>query len=242
MKKFLATLLVFLGLTSANAQASSPLISNSQYLESFGYKTSWYMMTTEELARKNLTISALANQLKLQQQRTLSWNQGFDWQFKNYFSNRQICFITSPLHGWIYIICNISDELNLLDGIVDNYYGFTSYRVVGAVAWKIVKNGKIERYFTYADGQVYHNQGNQTLAEKQLGLVDLSGLDNDKALEKIYAEIERNEANPNYLFLYDEENPVKLCEILTGQNPLTFENFSVNEVKENGIVGFLPNN
>lgn len=247
MKRIVIGVFISLTMLSSYAQVkvqpmlpASSTIQNNNALESFGYKISWYMIEEAELNRKHLTIFALASRLNLQQPQSLSWNQGIDWQYKNY-TNKPSCFITPALHGWVYIKCSVQDELNLLEGIVDNYYAFTSYRIVDAVAWKIVKNGKLERYFTYADGQVYHNEDKQTLAEKQLGFVDLSGLDNDSALDKIYQDVEENETNTHYSSINDEENPAKLYERLTGQNPINFEDFSLDDVKGNGIIGFLPN-
>ena len=206
-------------------------------LESFGYKVSWYVISDNELKRRNLTIQKLAMLLGLHRQENLPWNKGLERIFEQYYDENSGIFITPNINGNVYIIAQVKDELDLLDGKLDNFYGFTSYRVVGAVAWKIVKNGKIERYFTYADGRVYHNEGNQTQAEKQLNLVDLSGLDVDEAIDKIFEDFEK----PTFVNITDEEIPAKINEILTGQNPLKFEEISVDEVKDKGIVGFLPN-
>lgn len=246
MKKILASLFGLFGFTNANAVEKAPktieTLQNDtadNFLVPFGYKANWYVFDENELKRKNMNIQDLANQLKLQNQETLSWNDGLSWSFTNYY-NRNSCFIMPSLENKIYIVCSINDELNLLDNVIDNYYGFSSYRVADGVAWKIVINNHIERYFSYADGFIFHNYGKQTQAEKQLDLPDISGLDKEQAIDKICEKFEENNRDPLYLTMIDEETPAKLNAILTGQNPLTFDEISIDEVKDKGIAGFLP--
>lgn len=259
MKKIIATLFSLLRFSNANAKVNLAKTPNldipdwskmsieeiyqmrraSKTLEGFGFKTSWYAISEDELKRTHLTIQDLANQLHMQQQEHLSWNEGFVWISKNY-GNQLNCFITPNLHGWIYVVCGVSDKLDLLDGKFDNFYGFTSYRVVGAVAWKVVKNSKIERYFTFADGQLYDNEGKQTKEEQQLGLAQLDNLNEEQAINKMSDHYDLHHEEPNYIDTIDEETPAKLNEILTGQNPLKFDEIPVDEVRDTGIVGFLP--
>lgn len=245
MKKILTALLSTFGLMTACTEKTPTSIENtsipmqaSETLESFGYKTTWYVISVDELKRKNLTQQDIANYLKLTKQEKLSWNDGVSKYYTLYGKN--IAFITPNLNGYVYIICPVDEHLNLLDNLVENYFAFTSYRVVGAVSWKVVQNNKIVRYFQYADGVSEYNIGQQLLAEKALKLPNISGLTSEQAVEMIFDDLDKNQDNIDYLAMFDEDVPLLINEYLTGQNPSKFAELSVNQVQEWGIFGQLP--
>ena len=74
---------------------------------------------------------------------------------------------------------------------------FGSYRVVDAVTWARARNGKPIRMFTYADGEVYANEGAQTPEEAELGFVDLTGLSLQAACDKLFQVAEEEHAKPS---------------------------------------------
>lgn len=237
MKKFLARLFGFLSVTHVSIHDDL----DDQFLIPFGYKRSWYVIHENELAKQHLSIQDLANLLNIQQQQILNWNTGFTWlrkQYQYYDKNPEI-FLTPNLNGYHYIITRVSEKLDLLDNKIANYFAFTSYRVADAVAWKVVKNHQVTRYFSYADSQIFYNEGKQTQAEKQLGLADITGLSEEQAIDKIFAEFEQYDKNPDYLMMIDEETPAKLQEVLTGQNPVNFGKLSIDKARGEGIIGFL---
>lgn len=212
-------------------------LTYNEYLLGFGYKATWYVIDIHELNRKNLTINDLANQLNLKHQQSLTWNDGLDWLSEGYYNKNIRIFITPNLHGYIYVVTGASETLDLLNGVFDNYYAFTSYRVADAVAWKVVQQGEIIRYFSYGDGaddQSFKNIGKQTWVENKLGLPDIDGLTIEQAVDKLF-----DDGCPN---VTDEDIPAKLNELLTGQNPTQFDSILSDEVKELGIVGVLDKN
>lgn len=245
MKKILTALFGTLGfMTACTDKAPTPIekismpMPANETLESFGYKMTWYVVSIDELTRKNLTLQDIANYLKLTKQENLSWNDGILKYYAHYGENT--VFITPNLNGYVYIICPVNEHLDLLDKFVDNYFAFTSYRVVDAVAWKVVQNGEIIRYFQYADGVSEYNIGQPLLAEKELNLPNIHGLNAEQTVEMIFDELEKNQDNFDYLAIFDEDMPLLINEQLTGQNPSKVGELSIHHVQALGIFGKLP--
>lgn len=247
MKAIFSTLLTFLGLSTAHAESintNTPYqeIKSSEVLESFGYKTTWYVISNHELTRKNLTLQDIAKHLKLTEQKQLSWNDGLTTLNQDYQQSSTV-FITPNLNDYIYIIVPVNEDLNLIHNLVGNYFAFTSYRVVDAVAWKIVQDNEIVRYFQYSndeDERYFYNIGQQIPAERQLKLPNLSGLNLNQAIEAIYDDFDKNQENSEYLGVNHEDIPAKINELLTGQNPTEFSKLSIHQAQGLGILGQLP--
>lgn len=246
MKKLLTACFGLLGIATDTKQEIQSTTTNhndmadvidDNYLSGFGYKVTWYAIDIYEFNRKNLTINELAKQLNLKHQQSLAWNDGLDWLSEGYYGKNTRVFITPNLYGYIYVITGASDTLDLLNGVLDNYYAFTSYRATDAVAWKIVQQGEVIRYFSYGDGidnQSFKSIGKQTWAENQLGLPDIDGLTMKQAMDKLF--------NDDCFGITDEDTPAKLNELLTGKNPTHFDNISSDEVKGLGVVRVLSGN
>jgi hypothetical protein len=76
---------------------------------------------------------------------------------------------------------------------------FASYRVVGLDGWARARGGRVERNFLIVDGEVYANVGAQTVEERQLKFLDLSGLSPARAGQAIFANAEQRNAQEEHL-------------------------------------------
>lgn len=208
--------------------------SRKKWLSGFGFKMCWYMVKEGELKARGWSLNDFANAIGLEEQRFLSWNEGVSYVYSSRGGSN--VFITPALNGWVYVL-NFADELDLLDGILESYYAFGSYRVVDYVSWKQVEEGQVVRYFQYADGRVYHNIGVQTEQEAELTFIDITGLDNEHACEAMFSQAAFN--NPDITNIADEEDVMALCKAWTGQDLLVLDTYPINSVTEQGVSGVL---
>ncbi|MDO4434105.1 MAG: hypothetical protein Q4B82_05950 [Alysiella sp.] len=206
----------------------------SKNLYGFGYKLNWYMIPN---VSHDLTCEKLAHDIYLKNQSLKSWNQGIDSLFDDDSTlSSQKIFISPNIDGWIYILTTPNQYLNILDNIVPDYYAFGSYRVVGATAFKKVKNHQIIRYFSQADGCLFANIGVQDPAERSLHLPDISEMNEDEVMDTIYSE---SFDNTEIFRFDDEEIVIEICKQWTGINPNDFESCPIDYISENGIFGNL---
>ncbi|WP_227431116.1 hypothetical protein [Psychrobacter sp. I-STPA6b] len=224
-------------------------VESKQWLKGFGYEINWYMLKEAELVAKDISLDGLANAINIQQQQPMSWNDGVSHAYDFSLQDRRCrVFITPAVDGWIYIISSESEHLDLLEDVLPtvdlDYYAFGSYRVCGAVAWRQVKSGNTIRYFSYADGVVYHNEGEQTVEEAKLNLLNLSGLDNEQAVDTMFAEEEKIDSNTHAnttatINFPDEEDVMRLCAAWTGEDINKFDDYPSSIISEQGIAGYL---
>lgn len=212
--------------------------SNNKWLSSFGYKVSWYMIPKQEFITKNWTINDLAKALNIQRKQAMSWNDGIAHGYQYVSDKEKPLYISSALDGWIYIITASDEKLNLLDGVLSNFYAFGSYRVVDFVAWKQVKRDTIIRHFSQLEG-IKTNIGKQTNKEAVLGFVDISGLNIEQAEALAYDD--KIIDDENIVSLFTEDDVIDICEHWTGVNPTEFDEYPATEIPEMGIAGYIHN-
>lgn len=212
----------------------------------FGYKTSWIAVRGEP--------AQLAEALSLQNVVAANWESGL-FPARRYIGNlgtRPVVFVTPPLSGWSIAVSHglpalderATDEqfqkqaplgersgrfilmMQSLAARFEDVQYFGSYRVVGYVAWCRARDGRIERAFGYADGQLFANLGSTTPEEAKIGFPDLSGLSLDEATDKLF----ESDGSTH------EELPAKLA----GEwsiNPLTLE--EAGYPSSVGVAGYL---
>lgn len=205
----------------------------ARWLSGFGLKMCWHMIKEQEIEAKGWSLTNFANALDLDFHESLHWNDGVELVYLVEDSLR--VFITPALNGWIYIL-KLDDYLNLLDGVVDNYYAFGNYKELDYVSWKQVKAGNTVRHFRYANGVVTHNIGAQTKEECDLGFIDLTGLDNEQAYAAIAEQVVLE--NNKVIDIPKQFDVSALCKAWTNQNPMEFDFYPIDTVKERGIAGF----
>ncbi len=133
----------------------------------------------------------------------------------------------------------------------DEVQFFGSYRVVGFESWAKASDGKMIRAFSYADGSVYANIGQQTKEEKELNFLDLSGLSTEDSTNKIFEQAEiREQSEEHDRFLKQAINHKNQTRDIPTEgdatdianlwslDPTNLPNFY--QTKGVGFIGFLP--
>lgn len=166
---------------------------------SFGYKIGWFSVAAEDSAQ-------VCRVLELEDCEVANWSSGLGAAYKNNtdFQERyRPVFVTPPLDGWVLIIgsClpyplgpsqakpqSTASEFEILLSRLTQHFNevqyFASHRVSSFVSWARQSNTNY-RAFTYGDGWVYCNTGEQTPTERKLGFPDLSGLNETEALDEL---------------------------------------------------------
>lgn len=176
--------------------------------EGFGYKVNWF-------AVKTIDPQLVATSLGLNGLRRANWASGISaaYSISTKPAAKRSVFISPPVKGWILVVSNslpypdkrvaagnteidsrFEAMFKKLASSFEDVQFFGSYRVVGFEAWARARAGKIERFFCYADGEVYANYGLQTAAEKQLKFADLSNMSPEIATSTIFSLVEKREA------------------------------------------------
>jgi hypothetical protein len=154
----------------------------------FGYKLCWFAVRTQDGA-------AVAKRLGLVDQRPANWKAGVAAAYDAIRIGTAAAevFVTPPVDGWTlaasvhlpYPADADSHEANLqigrrfrvlfrkLSDRFDDVQFFGTHRVVGFDAWARARHRRIERVFSYTDGEVTTNEGPQTVEEAALGFLDL---------------------------------------------------------------------
>jgi len=194
MNKILIVATLFFGIaalafnifpTKAAADAPpAPKLPNTPELpRKFGYKTAW-------LAIKTNDPQQVLAKLPTQSITPTGWQTGIV-EAEKYHSNT--LFVTPPINGWVLVtgghLLGIDplqpDFAKLTQPLLDTFGSvqyFGNYRVIGYIAWCKAENGKWQRQFTLADGNIFLNEGAYTEAERAAGIPDFSiPTDDDEA-------------------------------------------------------------
>lgn len=164
-----------------------PLDDTPDHPADFGLKTCWLAVKTEEPERV-LTL------LKAQDVRRANWQNGIHVAYwasrKKYQENIYVPFISPSVRGWVFVVgvppleaahLPTTQHFEALTAPLVAHFpevqAFGSYRVVDYVAWAKAVDGQWLRCFAYADGEILQNEGAQTAEERQLGLIELHGLE-----------------------------------------------------------------
>jgi len=181
----------------------------------FGYKMGWFAVSTDDAA-------LVARLLDLEDVRVANWQTGLKRAIHmDPFSNdsRRTVFLTPPLDGWILVaagslpyptelsgtdaefdaIPKRFDNLMLrLTSHFDDVQYFASHRGSGFVSWTR-RTEWMYRSFTFGDGWVYLNRGEQTKEERDLGMPDLTGMGQQAATNEIFRLLEERSAQEDAL-------------------------------------------
>lgn len=179
--------------------------------ESFGYKTSWFVVKASDPA---LVVDAL----ELGEATPANWASGIAATYAN--ANSQAgdpwLFVSPMIGGWVLAASSslpyptttdaphdIGRKFDVLLSRLmkrfDDVQFFSSYRVIDFVAWARAMQDKPTRIFAYADAQVLANLGDQTPEEAKLGFADLSGLSPSDAEDEIFRIAEQQDAEKDQL-------------------------------------------
>jgi hypothetical protein len=164
--------------------------------QSFGYKVSWFAVRTSD-------PGSILDALEFGERAQANWASGLAAVETSQRTDPWV-FVSPPLNGWVLLVNfwlpypvaptenqrDIGKKFDVLFSRLMKRFAdvqfFGSYRVVGFVAWARAQNGEQRRLFSYADGEVYANVGEQTPEEAKLKFVNLSGLSPSAACDKIF--------------------------------------------------------
>ena len=176
--------------------------------QSFGYRISWF-------AVKAAAPAAVLDALEFEQGAPANWRTGLAAaDGREAKAPERYVFAAPPVGGWTLVAGFWLPEPyipsqgprdgtkfeELFTGLMNRFAEvqfFGSYRVVDYCAWARAENGKVVRIFSYADGEVYANLGEQTPEEASLNFAKLDGLAPPKATGRLYEIAEDMEAGQN---------------------------------------------
>ncbi len=185
--------------------------------DDFGFKINWFAIKTTD-------SQAVVDALNLGPARVANWRTGLQAAYSSRFKGYkdEYVFVTPAVEGWVlmvgvslpYPVMHSVDRHNGIGQAFDVLFErlgkvfsevqfFGNYRVVGFVAWALMKDGNIERIFSMAD-ELYANVGKQTVEEAALGLPRLDGLSLDEATSKMFEEETRHCREQDVLFLAEK--------------------------------------
>lgn len=168
--------------------------------EDFGYKVNWFAVRASDL---NSVVTAL----DIGAGAPANWASGMAAAYGRIGGTNKgpWIFLSPPVNGWIFVVGSslpypvmhtqdrhggIGQKFNAILSRLTAHFSevqfFGSYRVVGFVAWVRAQRDKPLRVFSFGDGDVYANIGNQTQEEAHLGFLDLSGLSPRAASERLF--------------------------------------------------------
>jgi hypothetical protein len=173
-------------LEQAAPQQKAPRFDQEADLpESFGYKVSWFAIKTSN------PVSVL-DAFAFGEATASNWSSGLAAAYGGERGDDRWVFVSPPVGGWVLAISRVwpyptvqthhdigvrfHRVFSRLIERFDDVQFFGSYRVSDFTAWGRALDGKPSRLFAWGDGEVLMNDGNQTLEEAVLGLVDVSGL------------------------------------------------------------------
>jgi hypothetical protein len=172
---------------------------------SFGYKTSWFAVRSRD-------PGAIARALGLSEMVATNWTSGLAVATARPGSvpaeAEAAVFISPPVDGWVFVVgsslpypdhkASRTESEAETDRRFDHLFTalaarfpevqfFGSYRVVGFSAWARARQARIERIFSFADGEVLANMGVQSIEEQALKFPDLTGLSVEAARDALLA-------------------------------------------------------
>lgn len=261
LNKIIATLSILVGGSSCTSKDVKPNTENYPSLKveqvtkidstpdtpiSFGYKTSWFAIPTEDT---NVVVSTLG----LKNVVDANWHSGFYYKMEPYDGHRESrnkrIFVAPPIDGWTLVETDLnftadtSENINTLENILRDlsekfgeaqYFG--SYRVVDYASWYRFKNGKLVRGYSYAGGAngYYVNKGKTTPEETKLGYGDISNFTIDELNSAPHIPYDKN----GITIWPDEEHPALIAENWS-LNPLKLERKYANNLGA-GKLGLIP--
>ena len=172
--------------------------------QGFGYKVSWF-------AVRDSDPSAVIDALGLEGAMPANWASGLAAACPDTYAEDadRWMFVSPPVNGWVLAVGSwlpyptgetqhdigrkFDALFSLLMARCDDVQYFGSNRVSDLAAWGRAVSGKPARLFSYADGQVVMNVGDQTPEEAKLGLPDLSGLSPVDAGDRIFSIAEEQD-------------------------------------------------
>ncbi len=166
--------------------------------QSFGYKVSWFAIKTSDPA-------SVIDALEIRQATPANWATGLAAACPPIDSSISDpwMFVSPPINGWVVAVSawfpypvateasrGIGEKFDTLFSRLkkrfDDVQFFGSHRVTDFAAWARACEGKPIRVFSWADGDVLANAGEQTTEEAKLGFVNLDGLSPVDAGERIF--------------------------------------------------------
>ena len=193
LRRLIFLVLVALGLRSFSASSEAaghlevPLAVEPDRPVGFGYKICWFAVRTTD-------AGAVADAMELDRRRPANWKSGMAAAYdQTPGSDRYVeVFVTPPVDGWTLAIGfdlpspaafgskterrkgrHFRRLLSSLASRFDEVQFFGTYRIVGFDAWARPRGGRIERIFSFVDGEVVANEGPQTSEEAALGFLNL---------------------------------------------------------------------
>lgn len=191
-----------IGIAAASANADTPSFDQTpDRPEDFGYKVSWFAVKADDPA-------SVASALQIETTVPANWASGLAAAYgrTGRTDKGAWIFLSPPVKGWILVVGSslpypvmhtpdrhggIGQKFDLLFTRLASRFSevqfFGNYRVVGFVAWARVQVDRPLRIFSFGDGDVYANIGNQTQEEARLQFLDLSGLSPRAASERLFS-------------------------------------------------------
>jgi hypothetical protein len=192
--------LIFLGLVSlglkpvsasseAAARLEIPLAAEPDRPVGFGYKICWFAVRTTD-------ADAVAEAMELDRRRPANWRSGVAVAYGGTPGSERFVdvFVTPPVDGWTFAIgfdlpspAQAGDKKRLRSGrhfrqLLSNLASrfaevqfFGTHSVAQFDAWARAREGRIERIFSFVDGEVVASEGPLTSEEATLGFLDLGG-------------------------------------------------------------------
>jgi len=276
--KRILLMLGFGAVTASNAVAPAgdelKLKTTPDHPVPFGYKILW-------LAIRSDNPEQIIDRLHLDEPRQANWKSGIEAAYGD-GADTSLLFVSPSLNNWVLVVgaglpypakqpekvtATIGKSFDLMFSSqvhkFEEVHFFGSHRVVSFVTWARARHGKIERVFSFADGQVLANQGAQTTEEQSLGFLNLSGLSESEAEKAIsdhwedqFEKMENHkkelveqgfslpEANRQSHDLYDisfpdESDPIKLAQAWGSLDPTQLD--KLNFPTSTGWVTKMPN-
>jgi hypothetical protein len=182
---------------------------------SFGYKTNWFAVRSQDPA-------AVARALGLSELVVVNWANGLAAATVRPGATQAepSVFISPPVDDWVFVVGSSlpypdhkptrTDDEAQTDRRFDHLFTalavkfpevqfFGSYRTVGFNAWARARHARIERIFSYADGEVLANVGDQSTEERALKFPDLSGMSIETARDALLAGAVRRDRREEQL-------------------------------------------
>ena len=236
----LRRLLVLLGFNAAAGSALRASATTKLVLDvtpdapvSFGYKVNWFAINTAD------PIS-VARVLAARDVRLANWETGLGVVFAEPKWSRtgDFVFISPPVDGWVFLVgkgLSYPDQSDkperrkiaqrfdrIFSALMTKYPDvqfFGSHRVVSFCAWARARNGRVERIFAYADGEVYANVGAQTAEERQLKFINLTGLSLIDATNAMFEDARQQEDEEKHLTTTGLSRKAARQQLLDKQRP-----------------------
>lgn len=178
--------------------------------QSFGYKISWFAIRATDPA-------AVIDALLLGPATQANWASGIALACPIEFSRSgdRWVFVSPPVGGWVLAVGSwlpyptvethhdigkkFAALFSLLTARFDDVQFFGSHRASDFCAWARALKGMPPRIFSYADGEVLMNVGDQTSDEAKLGLPNLTGFSPSDAGDEIFRVAEEQDAREERL-------------------------------------------